>query len=221
MPKLNSRLVAIVWNYAPSRYNGTHLNILLKLAGLTCEDGYAFPRMKVLAQMCGVEERQVRYIVGQLKADKVLKVQRRKGRANHFYIQAEELLKLPLAVPPEEAETVTPEPAAEPQASGTAAVAHPATELDAQRFAEQLYKAMKKDLPDSQIPDDWQTSWPVVLQKLFDAGHSPELMMKVALFAIGHVGWASTLLEPRGAHGFVDGFDAIRKQFETQQRKAA
>jgi len=42
-------LTVLVWEHAPSRFWGTDLNLLLKLAGLSQRDGFAFAGVERLA----------------------------------------------------------------------------------------------------------------------------------------------------------------------------
>jgi hypothetical protein len=67
MSKVES-LTALVWRHAPSKYSGTPLVLLLKIAGLTdAKDGHAHVRVHILASMCGVTERRAQQIVDALK----------------------------------------------------------------------------------------------------------------------------------------------------------
>src|SRR6201999_4492821 len=94
-------LTALVWRHAPSRYSGTPLVVLLKLAGLTdAKDKCAHVRMHVLASMCGITERRAQQVVEDLKKDRALKVQYRKGKSSIFVLNAEFLGSLPLVVKP-------------------------------------------------------------------------------------------------------------------------
>jgi hypothetical protein len=172
MSKVES-LTAVVWRHAPSKYSGTPLVVLLKIAGLTeAKDGHAHVRIHILAQMCGVTERRAQQIVEDLKEDRILRVQYRKGKSSVFHLNIDLLRGLPLAVKPVE------------QTSDEPKVTEPATAnpSDAQFISELLTKSFtKKELP---IPDDWQNSWPVEFQKLLDAGHTVDAIRDVARFAL-------------------------------------
>src|ERR1051326_8413215 len=90
---------ALVWKHCPSRYSGTALVVLLKIAGLSAaKDGYAHVRVPVLAQMCGITERRAQQVVEALKKDRILKVKYRKGRSSIFVLDMELVNSLPLAV---------------------------------------------------------------------------------------------------------------------------
>jgi hypothetical protein len=194
-------LTVLVWERCPSKYSGTALVLLLKLAGLSAREGHAFPSMERLASMCGVTSRALRYIIEDLKKDRVLRVKGRKGHSNHFYLQPDEIRKLPLVIAPKEpVEKVQPEaPAASPR--------------DAAWLAKSFETAMRRDLTDPVIPADWQARWTAQLQDLFDAGHDVELLVVLARFALKHAWW-SMEIGKLGASVFVDNFDLIRRQFE-------
>jgi hypothetical protein len=191
-------LTALVWERCPSKYSGTTLVLLLKLAGLSTRDGHAFPSVKRLAMMCGVRERAVQYAVKLLKRDGLLKIQTRKGHSNRFFLQADEIRKLPLATAPNEA--TTPEALA-------------AVLRDAAWFAKNFEIAVRREIPDAVIPTDWEIRWTAQLDDLFDAGHAVDLLIEVARLAVRHEWWAMQIGKD-GASAFVDNFDVIRKQCE-------
>lgn len=199
-------LVAKVWEHCPSRYGGTALLVLLKIAGLSASKGYAFPSMEFLTKACGVKNRRsVQYIIKQLKKDGMLKTKRGLGGRHRFYLQVEEIEKLPLAVPRNYGQNSPEESAAEPP------TATPEQESAAGKFAGQLEMVIRRDIPDAVVPDDWQTTWPGQIQKLLDAGHSIPLLVKVAQFAIKNPGFSVMHLGPHGAKGFVEHFDAMHR----------
>jgi len=168
MSKVES-LTALVWRHAPSKYSGTPLVVLLKIAGLTdAKDGYAHVRVHILAQMCGVTERRAQQIVEGLKKDRTLSVRYRKGKSSVFLLNLELLRGLPLAVKPVE-QPKEAEPAT-PQIS------------DAQFISGLLQQSFTKQ--ELQAPADWQTAWPVEFQKMLDAGHTVEVIRSVARFAL-------------------------------------
>ena len=211
MSKFSKTTTAKVWQHAPSKYRGTALVVLLKLAGLTNDEGHAHPSTCYLAKACGVDPRHIQRITQRLKKDGVLKIQRGKG-VNKYRIQVEAIAALPLAVPPDyKNEDSQPEEAAQPTQQP----------LDAQWLAKNFHAAIERDLPDAVIPADWQTTWSRELQTLFDAGHDYETLARIARFAIDHSGWANMEIGPHGAHGFVKHFAVIHQQFEKTQKERA
>jgi hypothetical protein len=105
-------LTAVVWKHCPTRYNGTRLTVLLKIAGLSQRDGHAWILVENLAAMCGVKPRSLRYVLARLRKDRILKIQQRKGRSSQYFLNIAEIQKLPLVLP---AETPVPVPEAQPQ----------------------------------------------------------------------------------------------------------
>jgi Helix-turn-helix domain len=204
-------LVAKVWEHCPSRYGGTALLVLLKIAGLSVSKGYAFPSMEFLTKACGVKNRRsVQYIIKSLKKDGMLKTKRGLGGRHRFYLQVEEIEKLPLAVPRNYGQNSPEESAATTEQSV------------AGKFATQLEMVIRRDIPDAVIPDDWQTTWPGQIQKLLDAGHSIPLLVKVAQFAIKNPAFSVMHLGPYGAKAFVEHFNAMHRLCNNSlQEKAA
>lgn len=190
-------LTALVWEHAPSKIQGTPLVVLLKLSGLTNSDGYAFPSVEHLARACGASVRSIQYAVRELERSKLLKTRNRKGRSSHFYIQVEELLKLPLANPRE-------------AATGTQTTAVVPTR-DARWLAGEIEKVFRAELQDAQIPADWQTTWTAELQRLFDAGHSVDAMISACRFARKHLWWSGELAT-KGVSALVENFKLIEEQ---------
>jgi hypothetical protein len=92
-------LTALVWMRCPSKYNGTHLVALLKVAGLSAKYGKASIRVPVLAAMCGVTERAMQKTLKRLRKDGLLTVKHRKCRSSHLTLNVEEIEKLPLVNP--------------------------------------------------------------------------------------------------------------------------
>jgi hypothetical protein len=192
-------LTALVWQHAPSRYNGTALVVLLKLAGLSSnKGGYAFPGVERLAAMCGVKERRLQYVTRQLKKANLLKVRERRGHSNMWFLNAEELRKLPLASPPPE-----------PEMAGTAA--SPATE-----FAERLQSTMSK-IEGTVIPADWHTAWTAEAQKLLDA--NLDLMRDVTRFALTVLHWRE-LVAKNGPSVLVQNFAQLLEAYHTHGKAA-
>jgi len=202
MSKVES-LTALVWRHAPSKYSGTPLVVLLKIAGLTeAKDGHAHVRVHILAQMCGVTERRAQQIVEGLKKDRTLSVRYRKGKSSVFLLNLELLRGLPLAVKPVE------------QASDEQKEAEPATPQisDAQFISELLQQNFVS--AKVQAPSDWQTAWPIEFQKLLDAGRSVDVIRSVARFALSVLAHREELYR-RGPVMLVEKFSPLLELAET------
>jgi hypothetical protein len=188
-------LTVLVWEHAPSRFSGTDLVLLLKLAGLSNnKDGCAFAGVERLAVMCGVTERALRYALRRLDKTKFLRTQKRLGHSNRYFLNVEELKKLPSIH------------GAEPTA-------------EAVKLATDLEESLRVNLG-AVIPADWQTSWPVELQKLFDAGRKEQDVRPVILYARKHEWWSDELRK-NGAHGLVSNFSTILDHYAKAQTKVA
>jgi len=187
-------LTVLVWEHAPSRFSGTDLNLLLKLAGLSAREGFAFAGVERLAVMCGVKPRALRYALRTLVKGKALKVQNRKGQSNKYFLNVEELKKLPSIHGAEPTE-------------------------EAVKLAFDLEEGWRVHL-NAVIPADWRTTWPVELQKLFDAGHTDAQLRPILKFARLHEWWSEELRK-NGAHGLVRNFTAIFEHYTKAQQKAA
>lgn len=203
-------LTALVWMHGPSKYSGTELVVMLKLAGLSSnKEGHAWVRVKVLATMCGVDTRQVRRVLKKLKKDGLLKVQHRKGHSNRFFLNAEELKALPLVIAPraEEQSQEAEQPKA-PQPS------------PAEVFAGMLHTSVLKEVAGAHVPEGWKAGWVAEIQKLTDAGHTVDVMRKVARFALDTPFWSNQLRE-NAPQVLVANFTKLLEQQETFGKKAA
>ena len=187
-------LTVLVWEHAPSRFWGTNLVLLLKLAGLSQREGFAFAGVERLAVMCGVKPRALRYALSDLVKAKVLKIQARRGHSNKYFLNVEELKKLPSIR------------AAEPTA-------------EAVKLAADLEESLRANL-NGNIPEDWRTTWPVELQKLFDAGHTDAQLRPIIKFARLHEWWSEELRK-NGAQGLASNFATILDHFTKASIKAA
>lgn len=209
MSKVES-LTALVWRHAPSKYSGTPLVVLLKVAGLTeAKNGRARVRAHILAQMCGVTERRAQQIVEGLKKDGTLSVRYRKGKSSEFFLNVELLTALPLAVAPEqtnqEDQPKTAEPAT-PQLN------------DAQFISGLLKKSFTNN--GQPTPDNWEAAWPKEFQKLLDAGHTVEFIRGVARFALTVQAHRDELYK-RGPAMLVEKFALLSEQAATFGKVAA
>lgn len=107
-------LTALVWEHCPTVYNGTPLVVLLKLAGLSQRKGHAWILIDNLAAMCGVSRRTLQYVLSQLRREKVLTIQKRKGRSSQYFLRLDVIQNLPM-VQTTEAQTPVAVPEAQPQ----------------------------------------------------------------------------------------------------------
>jgi len=103
------QLTATVWQHAPSRYGGTALLVLLKLAGLSAKDGHSFASVGYLAAACGGSPRAIRLVLKELRKDGMVKVHQRKGHSNKIFVNWDAMQALPLALPQNEAQEEAPE----------------------------------------------------------------------------------------------------------------
>jgi len=212
-----SPLTALVWNHAPSKYSGTPLVVLLKIAGLSSLHGHAWPSVKRLALMCGVEERALQYVMAQLEADGILQIQRRKGHSSRYFLQVAALRSLPSVVPPRgeaTSATVTPEPAAPA----------PAAE-DGRSIAKDLVQALRKENPASALIPLELDDWAAKFQTLIDAGSDVQTIKKVCRFGRKHTYWEidiqSSDVVTTVVKNFAQMLAAYKKSVERDKEKAA
>jgi len=205
--KEQKSLTAVVWQHCPSKYNGTALVVLVRLAGLSERDGHAWPGIETLAMMCGVKPRNLRYVVKTLSKDGVLAVRHRKGKSNHFHLNVEEIEKLPLVFPERESKPTAETPATRPSAK--------AVEL-----AERIHKALPSYIEDANVPEDWKVRWPELLQPLLDDGHSFDHLRAVAKTALTSDPWRKDMkTDPAGT--LARNFTVFHRLWQAGQTKAA
>jgi hypothetical protein len=210
--KEKQSLTAIVWQHVPSTYEGSALVVMLKLAGLSSnKDGRAFVRVEPLAAMCGIKPRALQYLTRKLKKAKLLKVHNRKGHSNFWFLDVEEIKKLPLVSGPESAEEST----VEEQVAETPT----AQQTPAQEFATRLHETLTR-IEGAAIPAEWQTMWTTEAQKLLDAGHNLEIMRAVTRYALGVLFWREKIAKD-GARVLVENFTTMLEQYETFSRRDA
>jgi hypothetical protein len=180
-----SQLVALVWRHGPSRYAGSDLVVLLKLAGLQKQqdgDVRAFPGVDYLSRNCGLKSRRgMQKILKRLKKDGVLKVKYRAGHSSFFYIDAEALRKIPL-------------------------VNHGDPSEDAVGIAGALFRAITNEVPSAVVSADWADEWPVAVQEILDRGHAPDAVIKTARYGLDN--------EPYRSKIIVTGAVALSEVFE-------
>jgi len=193
-------IVALVWQHCPSKYTGSTLVVLLKLAGLSSKEGSAWPSVEWLAKACGVERRWTQRLLTKLKSDGLLSVKARKGHSNKFFLNVEEIKKLPLAVPIHQQDQKAAEEPAQPG--------------PAQELSKLLQLSFAEKLPQAQIPADWQTAWPNEFQKLLDAGQTVDGIRKIARFALGVQGHREQLAKD-GPAFLVRSFTTLSEQEQT------
>jgi Helix-turn-helix domain len=193
------QLTATVWCHAPSRYGGTALLVLLKLAGLSAKGGYSYASVGYLAAACGATPRAVNQVLKTLRKDGVVRVKHRKGHSSHIAVNWEAMQALPLALP-KEAATESQDTAEPAKHTG-----------DAQNIAERL-KSSFTDL-NLHVPGDWEQTWPSEFQKLLDAGHTTDAIRGVARFALRVDRYREELAE-RGPAILVEKFAKMLEQSE-------
>lgn len=186
-PLVGKHLVGLVWRHAPSKYSGTELVTLLKIAGLSKNingEVYAWPSTSTLARACGIERRYAQRVLQGLKADGVLKIRTRKGHSNHIFIRVDALRALPLADPGEPSELAV-------------------------NLACVLHKTILNEIVGA-IPDaDWNDSWPVAIQTLLDRGHSRDTVAVTARHALNDPEFRPAL-STRGAVALLELFEAVQ-----------
>jgi hypothetical protein len=206
-------LTAMVWQRIPGKYTSAVTLVLLKLAGLSEREGYARMSVPTLAKMCGITERYAHMILKDLKKDGLLTVKYRKGKSSHITLSVAEIEKLALVMPEREDTKTAEQPKAEKPAAQPSAHA---VEL-AQRIHD---NGLPKMLPEAIVPDDWQTSWPVVLQPLFDAGHTLGTLRHVASSALKSQAWRKEMsADPVGT--LAQNFEAFHRLWQAEQKKEA
>jgi hypothetical protein len=92
---VNQTITRLVWSHCPTKFRGTELVVLLKLAGLSSGQARSYRWVDDLAQECGVKTRALQYITEHLQNAGVLHVQERNGMPNCYTLNREEIRKLP------------------------------------------------------------------------------------------------------------------------------
>ncbi len=193
----NKTMTATVWQHCPSKFSATELVLLLKIAGLSTRQGHCYAFVTTLATMCGVKERAIQYALRRLVKSGVLRIQTRKGHSSRYFLQLDEIRKLPLVMP-KDAEKPTAE---------------------AVKLAEDFEVSIRTNLKRT-APADWRTIWPVELQTLYAQGHTDAEVRAVATYARNHTWWSNELAD-RGVVGFVRNFSTILEHYQAAQQKVA
>ncbi|HET6844958.1 MAG TPA: hypothetical protein VFK06_25230 [Candidatus Angelobacter sp.] len=169
----NAQLVSLVWLHGPSRYSGSDLVVLLKLAGLQKQqdgDVRAFSGVDYLSRYCGLKSRRgMQKILKRLKHDGVLKIKYRAGHSSFFYIDAEALRKIPLVNPGDPSD-------------------------DAVGIAGALFRAITNEVPSAVVPADWAEEWPLAMQEILDRGHATDTIIKTARYALDNEPYRSEII---------------------------
>jgi DNA-binding transcriptional regulator YhcF (GntR family) len=151
----SSLLTAAIWERGASKYAGTMLLVLLKIASMTRAEGYSDPGVRYLAARCGCKERQVQRILRTLEQDKILITEQKAGShgQNRYRLQLEEIRKLEV--------------------------------VDAAyRLATRYKAALVKNFPEHTIDDNWRDIWPNSMQSLIDRGFADADIVRVTGWAL-------------------------------------
>jgi hypothetical protein len=92
---MNKTLTTLIWQRCPSKFRGTELVILLKLAGKSSRKGLSHLRVDELAAACGVGVRALQYSYRNLQKTGVLNVTVNHGQSNCFSLNLEAIRKMP------------------------------------------------------------------------------------------------------------------------------
>jgi hypothetical protein len=91
---MNKTLLLLVWDRCPTKFNGTQLVVLLKLAASSSGKARCYLHVPDLARACGIKERTLQYVIRKLQKTGVLQVQERKGTSNCFTLNRDAIRKL-------------------------------------------------------------------------------------------------------------------------------
>jgi hypothetical protein len=92
---MNKTMTMLVWERCPSKFHGTDLVVLLKLAGESSADARCYLHVDVLAAACGIKPRALQYRTSDLEKSGVLHVEERKGTSNCYTLNREAIRRLP------------------------------------------------------------------------------------------------------------------------------
>jgi hypothetical protein len=152
--KTSSQLTAAIWERGASKYTGTSLLMLLKIASMTRNEGYAYPGVPYLAARCGCKDRQVQRILRTLEQDKILTEQKAGVNGQNFYrLQLDEIRKLEIVDA-------------------------------AYRLATRYKSALVRNFPEHVIDDNWRNTWPMSMQTLLDRKFSDADIVRVTSWAL-------------------------------------
>lgn len=171
-------LVILCWNHCPSKFSGTTLILILKLAALSkpATDGGnkpAYMTAKRLALQCGADISTIQRSIKELKKSKTVVVKERHGHSSQFYLQPEVIAALPLADPQEN--------------EGGAPPLLPHVEI-AHRVAAALGK-MGYDLE----AGNWREEWPSTIHRILSKGHTKDVVIAVTNHVIKK--WKTDMLQ--------------------------
>src|SRR6266853_2347602 len=92
---MNKTLTTLIWNRCPSKFRGTELVVLLKLAGKSSRQGCSHLRVDALAAACGVCVRALQYAVKNIEKKGLLQVTANPGLSNCYALNLEAIRKMP------------------------------------------------------------------------------------------------------------------------------
>jgi hypothetical protein len=92
---VNKTITLLVWDRCPTKFSGSQLVVLLKLAASSSREARCYLHVDDLKRACGVKKRSLQYITKKLRKAGVLHVQERKGLSNCYTLNLDEIRKLP------------------------------------------------------------------------------------------------------------------------------
>ncbi|HWY42627.1 MAG TPA: hypothetical protein VNX66_03975 [Candidatus Sulfotelmatobacter sp.] len=92
---MNKTLTALIWSRCPAKFRGTELVILLKLAGVSSNQGCSHLRVDTLAAACGIRVRALQYSVKKIEKKGLLHVSENPGRSNCYALNLEAIRHMP------------------------------------------------------------------------------------------------------------------------------
>jgi hypothetical protein len=92
---MNKTLTKLIWSRCPSKFRGTELVVLLKLAGASSTNGCSHLRVDALAKACGVRVRALQYAAKNIQKTGVLTITENAGRSNCYALNLEAIRKMP------------------------------------------------------------------------------------------------------------------------------
>jgi hypothetical protein len=85
----------LIWQRCPTKFRGTELVILLKLAGMSSSQGCSHLRVDALAVACGIGVRALQYSVKKIEKKGLVQVTENPGRSNCYALNLEAIRKMP------------------------------------------------------------------------------------------------------------------------------
>ena len=104
---MNKTLTTLIWKRCTSKFRGTELVVLLKLAGMSSSQGCSHLRVDALAAACGIGVRALQYSVRKIEGKGLLQVTENPGRSNCYALNLEAIRKMNRMKATEETEGAT------------------------------------------------------------------------------------------------------------------